>query len=112
MVMFEIDYARRNVEPHLRNATRLRMTGAELQRMRSWTDHDAFQSWREERLRPGRGVTEEDGERFEAWRIELSEGLDRAIVATDAGDLDALREHWITVSQTCIKCHKRYQPTY
>ena len=48
--------------------------------------------------------------KFEGYRGWLLAGASTLAAGAEAGDVDKMREGFIRLQQSCIACHKRYQP--
>ena len=48
--------------------------------------------------------------KFEGYRGWLVAGAANLAAGAEAGDVDKMREGFIRLQQSCIACHKRYQP--
>jgi len=105
-VMLQIDLSYRSIEPNLRNAAALEDTAAAANDLLAWSDDPTFVSF----VQSDRFYS--DAEPFLALRDVMKAGAQRVLDGANAEDLDEVRAGFIEMKQTCVRCHKRYSPSY
>ncbi len=104
--MLQIELSYRAIEPNLRDTSALAETGRAASEVLAWSDDPTFDSF----VETDRFYS--DAAAFLALRDEMKAGAQRVLDATESEDLDEVREGFIDLKQSCIRCHKRYSPSF
>lgn len=109
-VMFELDALNWTVEPVLRDRSQAQPIASAARSMQRWATDPAWEAYFDEPSFLGdRGL-------FSTYLGWLRTGLEQLASAaettteTGQGDLEGMRAGFIRVQQSCVACHKRFQP--
>jgi len=103
-VMFEIDELNRTIEPILRVPERTPVVASTARSMVRWAEDPAWAAYFDEPEFLG------DRPLFEAYRGWLLAGALQLAAAAESGDIDGMRAGFVRAQQSCVACHKRFQP--
>ncbi|MDF1797708.1 MAG: cytochrome c [Planctomycetota bacterium] len=103
-VMFEVDALNRTIEPILRAPNQTPVVASAARSMQSWAMDPAWQAYYDEPAFLG------DRALFEAYLGWLRAGVEQLATSAEASDVDGMRAGFIRTQQSCVACHKRFQP--
>lgn len=103
-VMFEVDELNRTIEPLLRAPDQTPVVASAARSMLRWAADPAWTAYHDEPEFLG------DAPLFEAYRGWLLAGSQQLAEAAEAGDVDGMRAGFVRAQQSCVACHKRFQP--
>ncbi len=103
-VMFEVDELNRSIEPILRVPEQTPVVASAARSMLRFADDEAWTAYKDEPGFLG------DAPLFDAYRGWLLAGAQQLAEAAEAGDVDGMRAGFVRAQQSCIACHKRFQP--
>lgn len=103
-VMFEVDELSRTIEPILRNETQTAQIGSMGRSLQRWIGDPAWGSYLTGPEFFG------DPALFSEYLGWLAEGAEELSAAGEAGDLVGIRAGFTRMQQSCVACHKRFQP--
>jgi cytochrome c556 len=104
--MYDIDRAFRSLQATFSSAAlahSIAEDGGELARL---AEHEAFVGW------TARPEFQADRALFEDYRADLRDGARSVEAGAAAADMEQVRDGFIRVKQSCVACHKRFQPSY
>ena len=104
--MLQIELSYRAIEPNLRDQSALADTNQAASEILAWSDDPTF----DEFVETDRFYS--DAAAFLALRDDMKAGAQRVLDATESDDLDNVRQGFIEMKQSCIRCHKRHSPRY
>lgn len=109
-VMFELDALNRSVEPVLRAPGAAPAVASAARSMQRWANDAAWEAYFDEPEFLGdRGLFSNYLGWLRGGLEQLAQGAE-ATTATGSGDQVTMRAGFIRAQQSCVACHKRFQP--
>lgn len=103
-VMFEIDTLNRLIEPILLDPAQTQTITSSVRSMQRWANDEAWQAYFNEPGFLG------DQSLFNLYLSWLRAGLEHVARSAEKSDISEVRAGFILVQQSCIACHKRFNP--
>jgi cytochrome c556 len=102
--MFEIDALNRTIEPILRAPAQTPVVASAARSLQRWAADEAWEAYYDEPAFLG------DRPLFEAYLGWLRTGAEELASAAESGDIAGMRAGFVRTQQSCVACHKRFQP--
>ena len=103
-VMFEVDELNRAIEPILRAPGQTPVVASAASSMLRWAQDEAWTVYLSEPDFIGNEAL------FNAYLGWLRAGAQQLATAAEAADVDGMRAGFVRAQQSCVACHKRFQP--
>jgi cytochrome c556 len=103
-VMFEVDALHRAIEPIQRDETQTAAIASMARSMQKWIADPSWSEYQQSEHFFG------DPSQFNEYLGTLIQGTNELSTAAEAGDLMGIRKGFTLTNQSCIACHKRFQP--
>jgi len=105
-VMFEVDELSRQIEPLQRDETRMDTVASMARSWQRWIGDPAWQEYMQDPAFFG------DPVRYGEYLGWLAQGAAQVADSAERGDLEGVRAGFTLTQQSCIACHKRFQPQH
>jgi hypothetical protein len=102
--MFELDALNWSIEPILRDSGQTATVASSARSMQRWANDPSWTAYYDE---PGFLGDRTNFDLFLGW---LRAGLEQLASSAEVGNIDGMRAGFIRAQQSCIACHKRFNP--